>query len=227
MKKVAILLSGLPRQFISCYPHFQKQFLNRSEFTSHTFLHTWQRSGGNSDTSSFARYQDEGSISDYLNLYRPRASFVESLEDYDESFERILSSVGGEVRSDCYIKRYISMLYGIYKSFKLIKEPESYDLIIRTRADLFFKKSLDFPNNPVNMIDKYGSSRGPGDVFAAGTPEFIKHYSKLFDNIELGYQELGHINTETLLPWWLSKQKEEFSLIDLGIEVVRPEGVRF
>ncbi len=224
MKRVAICISGAARTWADCWPFFEKQFINHGEFLCDIFIHTWNYQG-NLETSSFERYPSQGTIDQYLELYQPKASLIEDLSDFNQSFDQRVKELNGETREDKFIKRYLSMLYSIYKSFKLIHNPSSYDYIIRTRADLTFARPL--PPDLTNFIDTFGSSRGPGDVFAIGSPKFIQHYSELFLNYLDGFKELGHINTETLLPWWLNRAPEGYHLIDLGIEIKRPKEIKY
>jgi hypothetical protein len=227
--KIAILLSGLPRMFRSAYPHLKTLLLDK--YDCDLYCHLWDMSEWNQEinkVSGFVRYQDEGTINEYINLYKFKDIWVDKYgKGIDDYFNKVLENVGGETRSDNYIKRYLSMLCGIKRSHEVMQVYKdcNYDLVVRTRSDLSFTRPLDkVIEYRANCVDRYGSGRPPyaGDCFAIGSPQFMAHYCNLFEFVVGYYNLLQHVNTETMLPFHLQRG-ESYSVIDLGIEILRPK----
>lgn len=217
--RVAVITSGLLRTFKQSYPYLDKLLF--SKYNCDLYSHSYIRKNSSDDKSSFERYSNQGTLDEFINLFKPARIKLDDLEKLDPLFESILAKVGGETREDKYIKRYISMLYSILESYLLIEDILSYDYIVRIRTDLSFSKELDLSSGK-NFIDHYGSSRGPGDVFAAGNPNFMTKYCGLYAFIEYHYKDLGHVNTETMLPHHMNGW--DYEVCDLGIDIIRPAG---
>lgn len=222
--RIAIIVSGLPRFFKSSYPYLKKLLLDK--YNCDIFAHIWDFSRWEEPPgkSSFVRYSNEGTIEEYKELYNFKNSIIHTYnEEWDNYFNDLLIKLGGEIRSDCYIKRYLSMLFGIQKSFQSVENINEYDIVVRTRSDLIFLGEIppELIENRVNCVDRYGSSNGCGDCFAFGTVEFMKHYANLFDKCEEYYKVMETVNTELWLPYHLREQN--YSKIDTKIDVIRPK----
>ena len=189
--KIALAISGQPRNHRKGFLEIKKHFLNKYDID--VYLHSWKG-------SNFNRYRYGGvrksyeinsdTYDDLLNWYQPKDYLFEKPIDFDstgiEDNQRINSQMG------CFMSAY--------RAWNLIEQSGiKYDLVIKTRYDLFFTHYLD-ANDPVItdvtkldpnkvMFLRRDGSRDPenkisvNDGFAIGGYNVMKVYYNLFPNM--------------------------------------------
>lgn len=178
--KIAICISGQPRNFKQSYESLKTYFLDK--YDCDIYFHTWKNDNFESTNFGFGNYQYNFNRNDFYNLssiYQPEKYILEKPIIFDASGYK------------CPIWRQplnntLSMFYSIYRSFQLVEG--DYDYVIRTRFDINYSKfNLEFPEEGIILpewnTDIRVKSRGYYDVFALGKPEDMKLYSQVFSNI--------------------------------------------
>lgn len=178
--KLAILISGQPRNFEISYKKLQEAFLQK--YDCDIYLHTWKTV--NFESTDFGggnfKYElQEQAYDKLLKLYKPKRYLVEPPITFDASGYR------------CPIWRQplnntLSMYYSIYKTYQLVEQ--EYDYVVRSRFDIDYSQfDLKLPASGINIpkwnIDSRVQHRGYYDVFAIGDPISMKIYSEVFCNI--------------------------------------------
>ena len=177
--KLAICLSGQPRNFQQSFISLKSHFLDK--FDCDVYFHTWKVTNFESTNFGFGNNQYSLNEADYLNLinlFSPKKYSLDLPITFDASGYA------------CPIWRQplnntLSMYYSIYRSIQLVGG--EYDYIIRSRFDLDYSKfNLEFPQDGINIpywnTDVRVRDRGYYDVFAIGTPESMQTYSTVFSN---------------------------------------------
>ena len=172
--KLAICLSGQPRNFQQSFISLKSHFLDK--FDCDVYFHTWKVTNFESTNFGFGNNQYSLNEADYLNLinlFSPKKYSLDLPITFDASGYA------------CPIWRQplnntLSMFYSLYKSFQLIDG--DYDYAIRTRFDIDYSKfELKFPINGVAVprwnTDARVRNRGYYDVFALGKLNDMKIYS--------------------------------------------------
>jgi len=191
--KVAILLSGQPRNYQQGYEELKKAYLDR--YSCDVYFHTWD------STEHLAshffkdkpqhRYVFEESWKDKLvELYHPTQFTYEEPITFDNT--NISDPIWRQPLQNCK-----SMWYSVQQTFTSV--PKGYDVYIRTRFDLRYEPStLDLEALDLSMLhvwdwdtDSRVKHRGYYDVFAVGTYDTIGIYSQVFSKIDwyLNYDE--------------------------------------
>jgi hypothetical protein len=178
--KIAICISGQPRNFKQSYVSLKKYFLDKHDCD--IYFHSWKTPTFESTNFGDGNHQYQLGEKDYnelVELYQPKKYILEQPIVFDASGYQ------------CPIWRQplnntLSMFYSVYKSFQLIEG--AYDYVIRTRFDLDYSKfNLEYPKEglilPEWNTDFRVKHRGYYDVFALGTQPSMKIYSEVFSNI--------------------------------------------
>jgi len=178
--KIAICISGQPRNFKQSYESLKTYFLDKYDYD--IYFHTWKTNSFESTNFGFGNNKYSLTGDDYnelIQLYKPKNYILENPIVFDSSGYK------------CPIWRQplnntLSMFYSIYRSFQLIEE--NYDYVIRTRFDVNYSKfNLEFPEEGIILpewnTDIRVKSRGYYDVFALGKLKDMKIYSQVFSNI--------------------------------------------
>jgi hypothetical protein len=178
--KIAICISGQPRNFKQSYESLKKYFLDK--YDCDIYFHTWKTPNFESTNFGFGNNQyslTENNYNDLIQLYNPKKYILEAPILFDASNYK------------CPIWRQplnntLSMFYSLYRAFQLIED--SYDYVVRTRFDIDYSKfNLELPKNNI-ILPKWNtdirvSHRGYYDVFAIGTQADMKIYSGVFSNV--------------------------------------------
>jgi len=196
--KIAICISGQPRNFKQSYESLKLYFLDK--YDCDIYFHTWKIDSFESTNFGFGNHQYSFDRDDYYSLnfiYQPKNHILESPILFDASGYR------------CPIWRQplnntLSMYYSIYRSFQLIEG--DYDYIIRTRFDIDYSKfNLEFPKEGITVpewnTDLRVKHRGYYDVFGLGKQEDMMVYSQVFSNI-ISYIALDAEFLESLSGGW-------------------------
>jgi hypothetical protein len=178
--KIAICISGQPRNFRQSYLSLKEHFLDK--YNCDIYVHSWKTlsfestdfGGGNCQYSL-----GEQDYKDLVQLYQPKRYILEQPVVFDAS----------EYRCPIWrqpLNNTLSMFYSIYKSFQLIQD--QYRYVVRTRFDVDYSKfSLEFPQKGI-ILPKWNTDarveyRGYYDVFAIGEQQSMKIYSETFTSI--------------------------------------------
>jgi hypothetical protein len=178
--KIAICISGQPRNFKQSYESLKTYFLDK--YDCDIYFHTWKTDSFESTNFGFGNHQynlNRNDFYDLISLYQPKKYILEQPIIFDASDYK------------CPIWRQplnntLSMFYSIYKSFQLLED--EYDYVIRTRFDIDYSLfNLEFSKDEINIpewnTDPNVKHRGFYDVFAIGNQLQMKIYSEVFPNI--------------------------------------------
>lgn len=221
--KVAILISGQPRNYKRGYNELHDSYL--SQYDCDVYFHTWDDTRFEAskffDRSSRIYTVDEHWKNDLLFLYSPVSyQFETPIRFADPKLEDPIWKQG--------LNNSMSMWHSIKQSFTGI--PDDYDLYIRTRFDLRYDPSLldleTLDRSSMHLwdwdTDSRVKNRGLNDLFAIGTYEQMKAYVSLFDSLthylynDQDYRRFlqggwpgqdSGLRNEYLLKWHLFKNK--------------------
>ena len=191
--KVAVCISGQPRNYKQGYQELKKHFLDK--YDCDIYLHTWKDTnstmGGGHKFSTPVEYQfTEDDYNNILELYQPEQSFFQLPIPFDTT----------EVKGHLGYKLHniLSGYYSVYACDKLLQDSDKqYDVVIRTRFDLaftdyvspeclFLQDITELDLNSVNVF-QYPIVNGfptrvseVDDLFAVGSMEVMGIYSSCF-----------------------------------------------
>lgn len=175
--KVALMLSGQPRSYKAGFEYHKKNLLNK--FDVDVYMHTWPSVSN----------EIKG---DLVDLYGGsiKTSEIETDERFvTERFTRIPNYQFPAINT-------FRMFYSLYQSYAMIRTPEIYDVIIRSRYDFALNMFPPLHETRVNTIYVPSDRMTPehdfcADMFAWGTPQVMKKYSSVYYNLEYLYDRLG------------------------------------
>jgi hypothetical protein len=194
--KVAVCISGQPRNYEQGYHELKKWFLDK--YDCDVFLHTWKdinsTMGGGHKFSTPVEYQfTEEDYNQILDLYKPINHHFQKPIPFD--------SKGVEGHLGYKLHNILSGYYSVYACNKLLQDlNNSYDLVIRTRFDLAFTDYISLEcefltditqlnPNCVNVF-QYPLNNGyttriseVDDLFAIGSMEVMDTYSNCFSSM--------------------------------------------
>lgn len=183
--KVAILISGQPRNFDKGYKELYESYL--SKYNCDVFFHTWDDTKFKATQFFHDRPPNEYLMEDtwkdeLIQLYNPKKFEIEPPQIFDN--KKIVDPIWRQP-----LQNSKSMWYSVMKAFQLV--PDGYDVYIRTRFDLRYEPSLiDLSTLDLTKLhvwdwdtDERVKHRGYYDVFAVGTYDHIGIYSELYNKI--------------------------------------------
>ncbi len=191
--RVALLLSGLPRQWRLCLPTQLSLFCDTPV---DVFFHFW----------SVIDDEEKGEL---LNLLKPKAYVFEDPQDFsaydaDTAFTHDLINIPSRTASQWYSWRRVGALFEPFK--------DSYRWAMRSRSDLQFIATLDdaLPHLDKNKVLLYWWNEGQlvSDLFALGDAQVIYQYHLLFDRLRDYAAEGVVFNPEAMLTHHLQKMPE-------------------
>jgi hypothetical protein len=189
--KIAICLSGQPRYLEDGILQIYQNITSKYKDVDF-FVHTWwndEMAGKPMQLSTKLNYGrsytwDKDTINKIKFVYNPKLMTYESQKDFN-----IYPDVNYELCSP--ISPY-SMFYSIREANNLKSKWENdnnfkYDLVIRCRFDIEFKKfNLDLDVIDNNKMYIYSMGNGfPNDQFAISSSNNMDYYSNLYDNLEV------------------------------------------
>lgn len=136
--KIAICLSGHIRTWKKCYESWKLIWENIPNCEVDFFIHTWNE---NYSRINLANTQlskiDKKEIDELISIINPKEFIIETPK-------KILHLNGP---SSLRVEKYLSQYYGVMKCARLkknyeIKNDFIYDVVIRSRFDLYFKESI-------------------------------------------------------------------------------------
>ena len=236
--KVAVCISGQPRNYEQGYQELKKWFLDK--YDCDIYIHTWKDTimeGGHKYTKERTYEFLEEDYNNILELYKPKDYFFQKTIPFDTTGIR-----GPAIKYR--LNSNLSAAYSIYAAYQLVKHSGiNYDLVIRTRFDLeftdyvspecLFLKDLSLLDpNKLNSFSYPLTEDGfptrlteVDDVFAVSSPEIAEIYSSYFSyilyNIYLNseytdfLEEFISNDPDPIFPESLLK----FHLINNGVEI--------
>jgi hypothetical protein len=184
--KVAILISGQPRNFDKGFLALKSAYLDK--YDCDVYYHTWNSTSFRA-TQFFSNRPPntyEYDVNWHVRLsdmYSPTDYVLEVPKQFDD--KNIIDPVWRQP-----LQNTKSMFYSVKQAFDLT--PMGYDCYIRTRFDLMYEEStLDLETLDLSKIhvwewdtDIRVRHRGVYDVFAIGNYETIGIYSNVFPRID-------------------------------------------
>ena len=208
--RVAVCISGQPRNYEQGYHELKKWFLDK--YDCDVFLHTWKDTdstmGGGHKFSTPVEYNfTEEDYNNILELYQPQQYFFQKPIPFDNT--KIEGHLGYKLHN------ILSGYYSVYACNKLLQDSgNEYDYVIRTRFDLaftdyispeclFLKDITQLELNGINVfqypiIDGYTTRISEvDDLFAIGSMSIMDIYSNCFSYM------LKYIYMDEDYPKWL------------------------
>lgn len=239
--KIAVLLPGLIRTFDNkvVIDSFNKTF-DSVDFDSYSSI--WDIKGKvikNKDYKKTIEYISDDKILesdiDFLkNTFNIKKIKIDSYKKWNDENFVFLNEFDKKHKHSAYqmTKNGIfSQYYQILESYKLIENPNEYDIIVKSRYDITFNK-INF--NDIKLKDNtYYSSDcekdHPTDFLFLGTHKFIKEFMDIYDymkNIEpfnpLDITNKHHIYVpENMTKKFLNDKGFEYQNLNLNKKVIR------
>lgn len=216
MPRVALLISGLPRQWQHCV---QSQLRLFASTPFDVFFHFW-------DTVDAAEKQR------IVAAFGPRAYRFEPPRDFSR-FDRSLNFLDNincpsRMMSMYYSWKAVSEIFAAYQSASGVQ----YDYAVRLRGDLMLFNTLDaaLPRiGPSDLVLTNFNNFGLiNDMFAIGGIAPILYYHSLYDRVPQYNSEGVHANPEYMLMRHLTPPKNTMyrvGMSDLKVLAFRPHMV--
>lgn len=180
MKRIAVELYGLTRNYESAFDSFFINFLQPLYYDGYTvdvFIHTWSKSDTDDVTWHNPTGENRGkdvqnkAIQDIIEKYRPKKIIIDKPFDIAKGIV-IKEKLANNSRT---YNSIISCFYSRYKVNELRKEYEKeqglkYDWVIQTRFDISFDKpfAIDFYQKIYMQHCKISANKS--DIFTAYSP---------------------------------------------------------
>ena len=261
--KTALCLSGQSRTFSKCFESQYNNIIK--PLHADVFIHTWAYAGnphvhsthnGSYDVTKYKNsvdsYEYSTPLTDINNLYKPKIMLVE-YPDYNFFINKMKESKHFPnldekntwfklFKSDNKYKWFnlLMMHYGTYKSNELKKNFEDkrnfkYDLVIRSRFDLYFEKAIIKkvkknvvylpPNEDIDItftedmkkaLDKHGPSFMTNDKFAYGDSEAMDYYSSIYKFYDKNVDHYIHHGEASVAEHLWHKNKSKYKEIKVN-----------
>lgn len=184
--KIAILLSGQPRNYSNGYEELKKSYLDR--YDCDVYLHTWK--GGNFEATQFFNDRPK-------QVYKYNESYLNNIEQIfkpaKHKFEEPIVFDDKNIVDPLWrqpLQNSKSMWYSISETYDLIED--EYDFYVRSRFDIRYENStLDLEKLDPNKLhiwnwdtDVRVKERGYYDVFAIGNKTNMGIYSSVYSKID-------------------------------------------
>jgi hypothetical protein len=197
--KIALCLSGGLRNFKDTYYSFKNFLLDRYDVD--VFFYGLENKEG----------VDKNTI-DLINLYNPK-KFKINTNSFYETLKSELFNIDQKKEANTYYSFFNVMKCVELKSEYEIENKFKYDIVIRSRTDLFWfreinKDEIDLAKNNILTPEEWSfkgvNNFGRFDGFAIGTSDLINEYSKLFERIEeYNYKIKPNLHGESLIGYHL------------------------
>jgi len=210
--KIALCLSGQPRNTMAAFPYIYESFLlPHTEYQVDTYVHSWNGFRA-LDLYSPKKYLIEP-INDrkyLIEVFKNLNITSNKINDFLQPFNSFTSNVHP-------LKNTILMYSSINRCFNLIEE--EYDYYIRCRLDLLVEKKIDlfqiliylYHNPNIDMlVSPKGYKSGLNlidDQLAIGNKKSMIPYFNLINNIDKLINQTNSIHPEILLKTQLDNYK--------------------
>jgi hypothetical protein len=217
--KIAICLSGHMRTYAHCsicYKPIKK--IHNVDF----YIHTWKNLGFGQVNYPIDTVK-KIDLKNIKQVYKPKKIIIETYP-YEPDISKFINPNIGQ--SDHDKIRVYNSIRKVKECFDLIDDPNQYDLIIRSRPDLYIEDfKLDFlDRNKINIKQQYWGDYWQSihpyminDFIAIGNPTNIRHYAGLYDKLE-EYTQFLPLHPEVLLGYHVQGL---ISNIDINCHLVR------
>lgn len=208
--KVAVLMCGHVRSYTKCRENFFRAIIAPLQKTDHScdiFFSTWNEYG-------FQVKVLEGKI-DATQIMKDSTDCI-----IEESSPNNFADLFTETGTQQYGKYSVppekgvnatSMWYRVFKCYKLMEKQGKYDIVIRTRPDLYYETPINVnwlkfcEKNTVYMPFWHKHFRAVAytmmDHFAFGDAESMRVYCETYKNIEKCIEENKHAFTGEGFLW--------------------------
>jgi hypothetical protein len=199
--KIALILTGHPRQYLNCYPAVKHFILDRHDVD--VYISTWDHNFNHIERKHLTKPMDPGPV---IDLYKPIKAHIENHTQYYENKKNIQFDVHP---ASCSRKHYLCKVnddkgychalenvrdqwYIVKKGFELIENPQDYDYIMKLRLDVMFGNLVFQENVPTGtVIVPFDNEPGSGvpehvcnDTLAYGDPATMAKYCQTYDYFE-------------------------------------------
>ena len=156
MIKIALLLSGEMREYKKCYKNLYNFIGSHNDID--VFLTTWDKYGGRIYESKKTFNNNIIDIKDLKKLLKPKIINVLSKKTWNDELSKILKISENVCESNygVLIQTYLWLITFLeFKKYK-IENGITYDIIIRTRPDIFVKNiNVDYKLLDINYMYSY------------------------------------------------------------------------
>ncbi len=225
--KIAICISGQPRNYEKGYLELKKWFLDK--YDCDVYIHTWKDTSPMDAGHKFVperQYQfTDADYDNIIKLYNPKTWYFQKPIPFDAT------NIKGP-HLDYRLNSLLSASYSIHACYNLVREwGIEYDLIIRTRFDLeftnyispecLFLKDLSLLDpNKLNVFEYPLTDEGyqtrkseVDDLFAVSSPEIAGIYADYFTHA------ISYIYVDDSYKSW------EYTVISGEPDPIHPESV--
>jgi len=210
--KIALCISGQPRNLDQCFPHFKKAFLDNKNIQVDVFAHIWwdeEYEGKTYMWHSTAKFEKEDLGKKFLQMFQPKSYKIEKQRQFDLSFckqhnmswlDPSLPQKQLDIFTPGALFCVMSQSYSIWQSDILRQSSEEeYDLVVRARTDTVFSGEVDYAQvlshikqNPNDVLwqnsmhggPQYGGEfpNSPCDWFCVALPETMARLTYQWHN---------------------------------------------
>tara|TARA_Y100000034_G_C6852947_1_gene387171 strand:- start:81 stop:986 length:906 start_codon:yes stop_codon:yes gene_type:complete len=251
--KIALCLSGQPRNLDECYPYIQKALLENNDVD--VFAHIWWDDDYEGKTymwHSSAKFPNEDLSKKFLAMYKPVAYKIEKQKQFDLSFceqhnYNWIDKSNPQKHLDIFTPGALfcvtSQSYSILQADLLRQQyNETYDVVIRARTDLLFRATPKVGGDRfiehLHHIPDYvlwQSSMGGGpaycgehpnnpcDWFCAASPESMTKLTHAWYHSIPAHYSKGVIHITEYVKKFTSDAGLEYGLVDFFCHVIRNE----
>jgi hypothetical protein len=137
--KVALCLSGEPRNSMFCYPYIYESLIDLGpNYQVDIYVHTWKY------FRALPLYKPSNYVIDWINEDKFYQEFLNTLTSnttqYPPEMVRLLDDIAQNSKNTGILKNTLLMYLSLQKCFNLIKKP--YDVYLRGRFDFYFSHKL-------------------------------------------------------------------------------------
>lgn len=214
---IALLLTGFPRYFDRTYPELYNNII--SKYNTDIYISTWDKVNLRKNTIDNSNDLPIGhrnekyintDINNLISFYNKNLKKI-SITNFNKYLDNkntllLTNNYSNDIfknndraktHGSFWVERLRDQWYIVKNGYNIIDNPESYDIIIRSRFDIEIKNfDLVIENNKLNIpIDNTSYC----DKFAYGKPAIMKLYCSIYDhiptlyykyNIDISYAEL-------------------------------------
>lgn len=235
--KTALILTGFCRDYKTTYPALKKHLLDKHDID--VYISSWdviqyrpQSWDINDPKSADNSPLYPIDVEEVINLYNYNSKLINyefpSFEEHcknrfpdlilNDRYDDVLkTSKRASNLGKFWVERIRSQWWKIKQGWELVKNPEQYDIIVRTRFDFLLQSDINFkldsfvtPRTDLEFLDIYYC-----DYLAYGSPYIMNKYCTLFDNIKDIYDTYNIDITygENMLKFYMEEYKNSIKTI--------------
>ena len=202
--KIALCLSGEPRNSMFCFPYIYESFINLGPgYEVDVYIHSRKT------FRAFSLYKckryalDHTPVYDLLKKFN-NISLPENLKSSKDFY------LGFTTNSD-FITNQVLMLDGIYKSFQLsLLDDNHHDIYIRCRPDIFTNSKIEINSIIRDLLNEKYDIFIPSKNFDPDAPSFLQTINQYNDQFAISNFKGAEIYSNTLnnLEFLVNQTKE-------------------